>query len=313
MGMSNQEIIRKADMTLADLATAGKLNPEQAATFIRKLMDTPTILQSSRVVTMTGPQRKIPKIGIGQRMLRPAVSATALADVDRIKPSLEQIVLNTDEVIAEVHLPYDVLEDNIEGGNVEAGAFSSPGGLHSTIVALMAQRAALDLEELGLLGDTNSADTYLKLTDGWLKGADQNIVDAGGSTFDRPVIKRVVKTMPDKYLRNRAALKHFVSVDNETELRDRFGDRQTPFGDQQVQALTPLYAHGSQIVGASMMPSTDGLFTDPSNLIFGIQRDISIEYDKDISKRVFIIVLTARVAFEIEEHEAIVRTRNISG
>jgi hypothetical protein len=262
---------------------------------------------------MTAPQRKIPKIGIGQRMLRPAVSATPLAAVDRTKPTLEQNVLNTDEVIAEIHLPYDVLEDNIEGGNVHAGAFSSPGGMHSTIIDLMAQRSALDLEELGLKGDSTSGDPYLALTDGWLKLADQNIVDAGGSTFDRPVIKKVVKTMPDKYLRNRAALKHFVSVDNETELRDRFGDRQTPFGDAQVQGVTPLYAHGSQIVGASMMPSTDGLFTDPQNLIFGIQRDISLEYDKDISARVFIIVLTARVAFEIEEHEAIVRTRNIIG
>ncbi|WP_063899091.1 phage major capsid protein [Burkholderia ubonensis] len=311
--MTNAELLKKADMTLADLATAGHLNPEQANVFLRKLMNTPTILTSARSVIMKAPERKIPKIGFGTRMLRRGQSGVALTEDQRYKPGLEQVVLKTDEVIAEIHLPYDVFEDNIEGGNVAAGAFTSPGGLHTTIVELMAQRAAVDLEELGLLGDTtNATDDYLAMTDGWLKRANQNIVDAGGATFDRPVIKKVVKTMPDKYLRNRAALKHFVSVDNETELRDRFGDRNTPWGDTQVQGITPLYAHGSQIIGASGMPGTDGLFTDPQNLIFGIQRDIQIEYDKDISKRVFIVVLTARVAFQIEEAEAIVRTRNIT-
>ena len=37
--MENAELIRKADMALSDLATAGKLNPEQTDRFIRTLID----------------------------------------------------------------------------------------------------------------------------------------------------------------------------------------------------------------------------------------------------------------------------------
>ena len=37
-----------------------------------------------------------------------------------------------------------------------------------------------------------------------------------------------------------------------------------------------------------------------------------MEFDKDISARVYIIVLTARIAFQIEEQTAIVAYNNIA-
>ena len=59
------------------------------------------------------------------------------------------------------------------------------------------------------------------------------------------------------------------------------------------------------------MPGTTGLLTHPMNFIFGIQRQISIEVAKSITERVFIIVLTARLDFQIEEEEAVVKYSNI--
>jgi Phage capsid family len=309
--VDNREIIQKADLALSDLATAGRLNEEQTNRFIRKLIDTPTILQACRTVTMNAPTRQINKIGFGSRILRPAVSSTALSAGNRVKPDLEQLKVNTSEVIAEINIPYDVIEDNIERGNVGGQMQQGAGGLHQTIVDLIAERAALDLEELGLKGDTASGDAYLALTDGWLKRSATNVVNAGGATLSKDVLKAAVKAMPDKYLRNRAALQHFVSVDNETELRDTYANRATALGDAMLQGTTPLYMHGSQVRGAAMMPGTDTLFTDPLNLIFGIWRNIQIEYDKDIRSRVFIIVLTTRVGFQIEEVEATVHTQNV--
>jgi hypothetical protein len=310
--VKNQEIIQKADLALSDLATAGRLNDEQADRFIRKLMDAPTILRACRTVTMNAPQRKINKIGFGTRMLRKGVQGTALDVNGRYKPTLEQVLLNTDEVIAQINLPYDVIEDNIERGNVAAGPTSSPGGIHQTIVDMMAERAALDLEELGLLGDTaNGGDDYLALTDGWLKLSTSNVVNAAAATISKDVLKAGVKAMPDKYLRNRASMRQIFSVDNETELRDTYAARETALGDAMLQGTTPMYMHGSQVLAASSMPSANGLFCDPMNLIFGIWRNIQIEYDKDIETRVFKIVLTARVGFQIEETEAVVKYTNI--
>ena len=313
--MENQDIIKKADIALSDLvggpSGGGLLNPEMTDRFIRTLIDSPTIINRARTVTMNAPTRKINKIGFGSRILRPALSSTALSAGDRVKPDLSQIELNTKEVIAEAHIPYDVLEDNIEGGNINASMESGAGGLHGTMVQLMAERAALDLEELLLLGDTASADPYLALLDGYLKRTTNHIVDAGGMVINKNLLKMGVKAMPDKYLRNRAALEHFVSVDNDTEYRDSYASRQTALGDNMLQGTGPVYAWGSQLKPVPLMPNTHGLFCNPLNLIFGIQRRITIEYDKDIRTREFIVVITARTDNQIEEVDAVAKYVNI--
>lgn len=304
---TNKELIQKADLALSDLATAGKLNPDQTNRFIRKLIDAPTIINMVRTVAMTAPTMKVNKIGFGSRILNAATSATALASASRVKPDLSQVTLNTKEVIAEINIPYDVIEDNIERGRVDGSLQEGAGGLHQTIVDLIAERASLDLEELLIQGDTaNGTDTYLALVDGFLKLMTSNVVNAAGP-ISKDVIKAGVKAMPSRFLRNRAAMQHFISVPNETELRDNYANRQTALGDQHVQGNLPLYVYGSQVKGAALMPAANGIFTDPQNLIFGIQRNIMIEYTKDIRSRVFIIVLTARVACAIEEEVACVK------
>lgn len=308
----NQALLQKADIALSDITNnGGLLNPEMTDTFIRTLIDSPTILNSARVVTMNAPTRKINKIGFGSRIMNPAVSATALASNKRVKPDLSQVVLNTKETIAEVWIPYDVMEDNIERGSINAAMGESGGGLMETITQLIAERAALDLEELLLLGDTASADPYLALVDGYLKLCTAHVVNAGGATISKDLFKAGVKAMPDKYLRNRARLNHFVSVDNDTEYRDTYANRQTALGDQMLTGTGPVYAWGSQLQSVPLMPAARGLYCDPMNLIFGIQRKVTMEFDKDIRARVYIIVLTCRVACAVEETDAVVTYSNI--
>lgn len=310
--MRNADLVKKADLALSDLSANGGLLPiKQTDSFIRTLMDSPTLLNAARVVTMNAPQKKINKICFGSRILRPAVSATALSSSDRVKPDTGNVLLTTKEVIAEVHIPYDVFEDNIEGGNISAPMGSPAGGLHDTVIQLVGQRAALDMEELALLGDTSSADAYLALTDGFLKLATPHTVNAGGATLTKDVFKQAVKAMPDKYLRVRSDLEFFASVDNETEYRDVVANRVTGLGDSALTSANALAVFGSSLNGVALMPNTKMIYTNPKNLIFGIQRKVNIEYDKDISARKFIIVLTARVDFKIEEADATVQVINL--
>jgi HK97 family phage major capsid protein len=308
--MGNQELISKADMVLADLASGGLLNPEQTDQFIRTLIDQPTILSECRTVAMTSPEMKVNKIGFGSRILQAAVEDTPATDT--VKPDLGQVLIQTKEVIAEIRLTYDVLENNIERGNINVPMQTGAGGLHQTIVDLIAERAALDLEELGINGDTSSGDPYLALQNGFLVLATANVVNVAGA-FDKNAVKSALKTMPTRYLRNRGALKHYVSVDNETEIRDQYASRNTPLGDANLQASQPIRIFGSDIDPVALMPGPNGLFTDPQNLIFGVQRNIMIEYDKDIRGRAFIIVLTAKVGFAIEEVNAIVKYTGLVG
>ena len=311
MSKSNQQLIQKADIALSDLSSGGLLNPEQTDRFIRTLIESPTILQSCRVVTMNAPTRNINKIGFGSRILRAGVSATALSSCDRVKPDLSKVTLTTKEVIATVYLPYDVIEDNIEGGQIDVPLQTGAGGLHDTLVQLIAERAALDLEELAISGDTGSGDAFLALQDGFLKRITSNIVDAASATLSKSVIKAAVKAMPPKYLRNRASLVHYFSVNNETEYRDTYANRQTSLGDAMLQGTSPVFAYGSAVQGVPLMPEANGIFTNPLNLIFGFQRKVTMEYDKDIEARLFKIVLTARVALAVEEQLAAVKYTNI--
>jgi hypothetical protein len=297
------------------------MQPEQGAAFIRKLIKEPTLIKQARVVEMLSPQRKINKIGFANRILRKATSATALTQNQRSKPTTDQITLTTQEVIAEVWLPYDVLEDNIERAEAaDNAAPNSPwaSGLQETLVTLIVERAALDLEELALLADTSytSGDQddqdYMSMFDGWLKlGASGHVVNRGNATIAKEMFKDGLKAMPSQYKRNLTAMKHFISVNQETEYRDTMANRVGSLGDSSVTGNNPLMAYGVPVEKAALMPEDKGLFSNPMNFIFGIQRQVSLEFDKDISARVYKVVLTARVCVQIEETDAVVEFQNI--
>lgn len=312
---TNKKLMQKADWAVSDLTSdGGLLNPEQSDTFIRKLLVQPTILPRARVVRMSSPQRKINKIQFASRILHAATSATALGASNRSKPTTEQVTLTTKEVIAEVRLSYDVIEDNIERGNIglmTGGSGDASGGIKDTIMTLIAERAALDLEELALLGDTGSGDAYLALLDGFLEQATSNVVNAGAATITKDIFKQGLKALPDQYKRNLAALRHWVAINNEIEYRDSLANRETALGDANVQGNNQVSAYGVPVGGAALMPLANGLLTFPLNMIFGIQRQIHIETDKDIRSREYIIVLTMRMDFQFEEEEAVVKYTNI--
>lgn len=319
--MRNQEIINKADLALADLAAGGLMNPEQSSTFIRTMLLQPTLLKQARVVTMGGPQKKIDKIGFGSRIMRAARQAAgnrALTESERAKPNFGKIELNTKEVIAEINLPYEVIEDQIEqaGLNLGTGAANNSGNpvsgqFKDTIMQMIAERAALDLEELALLGDTGSVDPYLALVDGYLKLATAHVLDNGAAGVSRELFKEGLKAMPKQFLRNKVALRHYLSHNNEIDYRDSLADRETGLGDTIVEGFRGVFGYGVPVEPVALMPETQGLLTIPQNLVMGIQRNISLEVDKDIRERVFIIVLTARVDFQLEEADAVVTYDNI--
>jgi hypothetical protein len=318
---ANETLLQKADWAIGDLtANSGLLNPEQANAFIRKLLIQPTLLAQARRVVMNAPTRKINKIQFASRILKAGYTAGLSRTLDdtanreRSKPTTEQIELNTKEVIAEVRLPYEVIEDNLERGNIglsRDGNGSSSGGIVSTIMDLIAERAALDLEELAILGDTGSADPYLALTDGYLARFTSNVVDAGGANISRTIMKNGSKTMPTQYRRNRSQMRHYLSTEQEIEYRDTLANRETSFGDGMHQSTSTVWAAGTPVEGVGLMPAAQGLLTHPLNLIFGIQRQIHIESDKDIQAREYIIVLTARVDMQVEEELAGVKYANL--
>lgn len=315
MTTANKDLLRRADLAISDLDTnGGLLDAEQANAFLDMVMEQPTILGKVRTIRMNAPERKVNRIGFASRILRAARQSGGenddgtndryLLEAERAKPTTAQIHLRTDEIMAEVRIPYEVFEDNIEGESLEGH-----------IMRLIAQRAAIDLEEWALAADTNSADTYLALQDGWLKRMSVNVTDNQGAGISPEMFESGMLTMPQKYLRNLNAMRHFVSVANTIRYRGVVSQRATGYGDAALTQNLPLYAGGVAIEGAPMLAAVgagnQGFFTYPQNLLFGIQRDIRVETDRDIRSREFIIVLTLRAALQIEDVDATVKYINI--
>ncbi len=305
------QLSHKAELALSDLTSnGGLLNPMQNNQFIQNLIDTPTLLGQIRVFPMTGSKAEINKIGFGSRILRAARQTGSALDAggndryvraaDRQKPTTGKITLETKEVIAEVRIPYEVLEDNIE-----------QGGMANTVLQLIAQRAALDLEELILLGDKGSGDAYLALVDGVLKRANTNVLDCSGDPIEVAIFNEVKKQIPTAYRRNLGAMRFFVHPDLESDYRVQVAGRNTGLGDSLMTGSAPLPVLGSPMVGAALMPLDKFIYTNPQNLIFGIQRNVRVEQDRDIRSREVIIVLTARVDVQIESLEAIAKATNL--
>lgn len=316
MTTTNQQLAR-ADIAIADLNTnGGLLNPQQANTFIDMVMEQRTILPQVRVVRMNAPEVKINRIGFGERILRAARQAGGELDAggndryvraaDRAKPSTTQIVLRDSEVIAEVRLPYEVLEDNLEGAALEAH-----------IMRLIAERAALDLEEWALWADTALAgtDAFIGLQDGWLKRASAHIYGNSSAGIDPDVFTNALLALPQKYLQRLPQLKAFISMANTLRYRQNVSRRMTGAGDSALFGAGPLNANGLALEGAPALAADGvgdkGLITFPQNLLFGIRRDITVETDKDIRSREYIIVLTMRAALQIDDVDAVVKLEEI--
>lgn len=314
MPVSNQDLAAKrADIALSDFnANGGLLNPEQQNTFIDMVEEQPTIVQQMRVERMNAPTKKINRLGFNERILKAAPQGTPpfaaddgtndryLAAADRSKPTTSQIQLTSKELIAEMHLPYELFEDNIEGASLE-----------SHLMRLIAKRGAQDLEDWVLNGDTASGDAFYALNDGILKSMTSNVVNNASAGISPELFEAGMLAMPQKYIRDLNGLRHFVTVANSIKYRGNVARRQTGYGDSMLTTNGELYAYGVKVEPTPLMPTGTGFFTFPKNLILGIQRNIQVETDKDIRSRQIIVVLTMRVDAKIDDEAATVKYTNI--
>lgn len=300
MALSQDELVKRADVTVQDMKTnGGYLNPARSDVFMREITRGTDLLPLIRVIGMTKPDQKIDKIGIGTPFLHKApASGIALDAAKRAKPVFSQVPLTTTEMIGSIYLPYDVIEDNIERGT-----------LSQTIMAMIIARAQEDLELNAFFGDSTSLDTSINSFDGFYKQATSHIVDnATPVPLTKDCFKAGLKAMPSKFLRNRGSMAHFIGPKAEIDYADSLTVRQTALGDSAItNSWQGNYAMGVPVRPASVMPDDKGMFCDPKNLILGIWRQIQIESARDIETRMHKIVMTLRAGTAIEEKDAVVR------
>lgn len=323
--MNTKSLLKKADVALQDLFQGGLMQPEQSDRFVRIMMEDSPFLSRIRQIPMARPQLVINKLELADRALRVAnqgeISSPnnadfrerALARADRTKVTTSKIGLNTFEVIAEVNLPFEVLEDNIEGGAIDNTTFED------TVLTMLGQRIRIDIEDLCLNGDVLSLDPYLSVRDGALKRVTSNIVNNSNGPLDAILIKSMLDTVPDKYQRLVPRMVLFASHNRVRDYMLQIAMRQTNLGDTVLVSgnqgggaaagtFSPL---GVPMIGTPQMPNDKALLIDPQNFIMGVQRQMRIDYDTDVRERVLIIVVTMRFDIQIEQEDQAVRGFNI--
>jgi len=307
--MSNRTILEKADLALADLtAGGGILKPAQAQKFMRLLIKESVLMKLATVVPMQSPKQQISKIKFGSRILRPGAEATALVAGDRVKPDLSQVELDAQLFKAEVRLSDETLEDSIERGE-----------LRQTIMEMMAEAIARDMEEVIVNGDTASADAFLAVLDGVIKQATSNVVDAAGAPVSKNLLRDMLKTLPSEHLRDKKAMRFLTSVDADLDYRNSLAERATAVGDKFLEGDTPVLYSGVPVQPVPLFPENLGagndqtvvLLCNPKNIHVGIWRNIRIESARDISEGTLKIVATLRFDVKYAEEPGTAKAINV--
>jgi capsid protein len=307
--LDNNTILQKADLSLSDITTnGGILQPAQAQKFMRVLIKEAVVLKTATVTPMRSPKQLIEKIQFGARILRSGNEGVALPVADRSKPNTYEIELDAKLFKAEIRLNNEVLEDSIERGQ-----------LRQTIMQLMAERIATDMDEVVVQGDTSSSDTFLARFDGILKQATSHVVDNGTAFLTKQTFRNMIKAMPSEFQRNKKDLRYLTSVQAELDYRDSLAERATVGGDKWLTDDVPVMYGGTGVVAVPLFPEnlgsgtncTDILLTDPKNINVGIWRNIRIETDKLVSEGVLIVVATLRFDVKYSHEPAVVKGINV--
>lgn len=242
--MTNEELIQKAITVAESLATSGKLNPAQADRFIDYVVDESVMKDNARVVRFRNEELHIDKIGIGRRVMHPAVEYQA--PQHRSGVNTAQIKLQPEEVIAAFDIGDSFKEVNLEGENVE-----------DHVIKMFAKGWRNDEELLAITGDTvgqasleedvydeGSSTEYIKdpllsMYDGWWRRCDgAHLVNAGNTNVGLSVFGQMIRAMPQKFRRNKKDLRFFMSSDLAQIYIEKIATRQTQKGDAAAEGET---------------------------------------------------------------------------
>lgn len=253
--MENRDALAELVKAAIETKVGGQLNDEQSQAFIQEVQAKSSFGSQIRTERRRAPKGKIEKMGIGSRLVRGHSENTD----DGYRASI-----TTDDVsydAGELWLPFEVtknfLHENIEGESAEA-----------RILDLMTNQWALDLDDLRINGDENSADPFLELDDGMVKLVTESatthhvdgaaVLDSDGKALagamDSALFFALFYATPNKYA-NSGRLRWGMSPSRWVTWIESLIQRQTAVGDAALTAKD-LYPLGIPPFMASS--STDG-------------------------------------------------------
>jgi len=253
--VNKSSVITSSSFTQSSFTQSAALSREEADRFIDYVVDQSFLKNNARIERMNAPTKTIAKVGIGQKILKPAKSAIDPGNTVSIVS--EHLTLETKEIIAIAEISDDSLEDNIEGD-----AFVDH------LMRMIASQAANELDLMCMYGNRipqpNEATDIMQLVNGWftiarehghvLNARDIGLFGDNKGYIDPPKLSKVVKTLPNKYRGNKGNLRILVADDIYQDYNDYLGARAVSTADPYLLGVGRLTYSNIPISAVSLLP-----------------------------------------------------------
>lgn len=316
-----EEMIQKSAIDESSLPNS-VLNRRQANRFIDLVINYSTLIKRVRTVRVNHAKGEINKLDLGNIVTEGATATTS--PTTRI-PSESIVTYDMEKYRSAFDLKTDFMEDNIEGTSIR-----------DTLLNMFTKRIAVDTEMAAIEGDDslttgdNQTDenNLLGVNDGWrvilqaqVPGGQQ--IDAAGTAASKQLYYDMKRAIPSRY---RAAKPNYVWICS-SGIFDKWmldwSDRVTGGGDSALAKGVVPGPWGIPMLEVPLMPEdlsfgtagTDGAeiwLTPFNNLIYFVQRDITIEFDRVPRNDLWEITIHFRVDFEVENPNLVVLAENVS-
>jgi hypothetical protein len=315
--------LSKYDQAKFVLATSAPalIQPEEADRLIDYVVDESVLFQLATVERMDTNEKHYRFADVSGGILRAATCGTDAADsVDIVNTNKCLRVASLD---ASMYLCDDDLEDGITGAQLE-----------TQVLRMAGDQIANELELLAIMSNTNGIYTnplvnnaVMAMQEGWYRqlqhghNLDAGNVpgEVGNAQLTYHKLSCLLRALPTKYRRNPAALRIFMNSDVLYDWAELNQPRDTPFGDSSV--LGPLEQRylSTPLVGVPLLPNdltvcgcgsvaggggTFAFVTEPSNLVLGIERNISFERERFARQHRTFYIWTIRVGFLVLNEDA---------
>lgn len=305
MAFENAEIVRKASIqTDNPMNAAGLMNPEQSSTFMRMAFDATPLMKVSRHEMRRVPKGEIDKIGIAGRIIQGKEEGKSGTERS-VKPS------KIEYSCVDLTLPWSISEKTLRE-NIERQ------GYEGTVISLMSNAYGVDLEDLGIVGDTSFADeqdedyNFIRITDGWGTKLVKNSNLISAPSFGLDMWYDMAGAIPSKYKTER--LRWIVSPNLRLAWR-KFCEEKALGGGN-----TNLYNSdapcGYQMLSVAKMSDSQIWLLDPRNLITVTTYDMTLRRTTEgkdaIQKDERYYAIHGNIDYVVEEYDAAAISTGIS-
>lgn len=298
------------------------LTRQQSDKFIDLVIDYSRLLKNIRVQRVNHQKGELNKLNLGSIVTE---YAGATGTATRRTPSESQVNYDMVKYRSAFDLKTDFMEDNIEGARAR-----------DTILSMFTKRIAVDMEMAAIEGDNSLSMGYGQSDENNLLGANDGFrqilldnvpagqtIDCAGAAPSKQLYYGLKRRVPSRF---RVAKPDYVWI-VPSGIYDKWvldwSDRATQGGDAALANGMVPGPFGIPMLEVPLMPEdlswgssgTDGSeiwLTPLKNLIYFIQREITIEFDRVPRLDQWEATIHCRADFQVEDPTMVVMAKNVA-